>query len=137
MPRVTGIGGVFIKSKGDPKALTAWYQKNLGIEVNAWGSAVFRWSEYPGKDQGTTAWLVAGNNSDMFKSTESGFIINYRVDDVEGLIANLRKAGVKILKDPYSDEFGKFASIMDPEGNQVELWEPKIMSRDQPPSSPL
>lgn len=126
MPQVTAIGGVFIKSKGDPKALTAWYQKNLGIKINAWGSAVFRWSEDPAKDKGATAWCVAGKDSDMFKSTESSFIINYRVDDVEGLIANLRKSGEKILKDPYPDEFGKFASILDPEGNQVELWEPKI-----------
>jgi predicted enzyme related to lactoylglutathione lyase len=126
MPHVTGIGGVFIKSKGDPKALTAWYQENLGMKINSWGSAVFRWSEDPAKDKGATAWRVAGEGSDMFKSTESSFIINYRVDDVEGLIANLRKSGVKILKDPYADEFGKFASILDPEGNQVELWEPKI-----------
>ncbi|MGZ3656358.1 MAG: VOC family protein [Bdellovibrionota bacterium] len=126
MPHVTGIGGVFIKSKGDPEALTAWYQKNLGIVINAWGSAVFRWSEDPANKKGATAWRVAGKDSDMFKSTESGFIINYRVDDVEGMVANLRKAGVKILRDPYSDDFGKFATIFDPEGNQVELWEPKV-----------
>lgn len=124
MPYVTGIGGVFIKSKGDPKALTAWYQENLGIKINPWGSAVFRWSEDAAKERGATAWCVAGNDSAMFKSTQSSFIINYRVDDVEGLIANLRKSGVNILKDPYSDEFGKFASILDPEGNQIELWEP-------------
>jgi predicted enzyme related to lactoylglutathione lyase len=126
MPHVTGIGGVFFKAKGDPKVLTAWYQKNLGIKITPWGGAVFKWSEDPGKDNAATAWSVFGKDSEMFHSTESSFIINYRVEDVEGMIANLRKAGVKILKDPYSDEFGKFASILDPEGNQIELWEPKI-----------
>ena len=126
MAQVTGIGGVFIRSKGDPKALTDWYQKNLGIKINTWGSAVFRWSEDPGREKGATAWRVAGKDSEMFKSTESSFIINYRVDDVEGLIANLRVSGAKILKDAYSDDFGKFASVLDPEGNQIELWEPKL-----------
>ena len=90
MPQVTGIGGVFIKSKGDPKALTAWYQENLGIKINPWGSAVFRWFEDPEKEKGATAWCVAAKDSAMFKSTESSFIINYRVDDLEGLVANLR-----------------------------------------------
>ena len=124
MPHATGIGGVFIKSKGDPKALTAWYEKNLGIKINAWGSAVFRWSEDPTSAKGATAWRVSGKDSDMFKSTESSFIINYRVDDMDGLVANLRQSGVTILKDAYADEFGKFATILDLEGNQVELWQP-------------
>jgi predicted enzyme related to lactoylglutathione lyase len=124
MARVTGIGGVFIKSKGDSKALTAWYQKNLGIKVESWGGAVIRWSEDPGKDKAATAWMVAGKDSDMFKSTASNFIINYRVDDLEGLVANLRGSGAEVLKDPFASEQGKFATILDPEGNQVELWEP-------------
>jgi predicted enzyme related to lactoylglutathione lyase len=125
MAHVTGIGGVFIKAKGDPKALAAWYRKNLGVKVESWGGAVFRWSEDPGKDKAATAWFVAEKDSDMFNSTESSFIVNYRVDDLEGLVANLRKSEVKILKEPYSDDQGKFASILDPEGNLVELWEPK------------
>ena len=129
MAQVTGIGGVFIRSKGDPKILMDWYQKNLGIKINAWGTAVLRWSEDPGRDTAATAWCVAGKDSDMFKSTESSFIINYRVDDMDGLIANLRKSDVKILKDPYADDFGKFATIVDLEGNQVELWEPKIIGK--------
>jgi predicted enzyme related to lactoylglutathione lyase len=125
MAHVTGIGGVFIKSKSDPKALAAWYRKNLGIDVQSWGGAIFHWSEDPGKDTAATAWLVAGQDSDMFNSTESSFVVNYRVDDIEGLIARFRQSEVKILKDPHADEQGKFATILDLEGNRVELWEPK------------
>src|SRR5687768_6004501 len=98
MPHVTGIGGVFIKSKGNSKALAAWYQKNLGIDVQSWGGAIFRWSEDPKKNKAATAWLVAGPDSEKFSSTESSFVINYRVSDLEGMAANLRKSGVKILK---------------------------------------
>src|SRR4051812_29462735 len=109
MASVTGIGGVFIRSNRDPKALAAWYQKNLGIKIESWGGTVFRWSEDPGKDKAATAWLVAERDSEMFSSTESNFVINYRVDDLDGMIANLRRSEVRILKDPYSDEQGKFA----------------------------
>ena len=123
MPQVTGIGGVFIKSK-DHKALAAWYAKNLGITIQPWGGAVFRWKEDKTADKGATAWDIVDINNDRFSPSEANFMINYRVDDLLGMIAGLKKAGVKILKDLESSEYGKFASIMDPDGNKIELWEP-------------
>lgn len=125
MPHVTGIGGVFFKSKSDNKALAAWYQKHLGIKLEPWGGAVFRWSEDPGKNNGATAWHIKEKNTEEFLPSESSFMINYRVDDLDGMVANLHNEGIKIVKEPESDEYGKFASIMDPEGNRIELWEPK------------
>jgi predicted enzyme related to lactoylglutathione lyase len=126
MPHVTGIGGVFFKAKGDEKALAAWYQENLGIKLKPWGGAAFKWPEDTAEDKGSTAWTIAKKDSDWFSPSESGFMINYRVDDMAGLVAKLNKAGVKILKGPESHENGKFAWIMDPDGNKIELWEPKI-----------
>jgi len=123
MPHVTGIGGVFFKSK-DAKALIAWYAKNLGITIQPWGGAVFRWKDDKEADQAATAWNVEDNNSAKFTPSQATFMINYRVDDLTGMIANLKNAGVEILKEPESSEYGKFASIMDPDGNRIELWEP-------------
>ena len=124
MPHVTGIGGVFFKAKGDPKVLAAWYGKHLGIKVEPWGGAIFRPPAEKAKDQGVTAWGIDTKDTDKYSPSESSFLINYRVDDLIGLIANLKKSGVTVLKDPESSEFGMFASIMDPEGNKIELWEP-------------
>lgn len=123
MPHVTGIGGVFFKSK-DAKALTAWYEKNLGITLQPWGGAVFRWSEDKAPEKGATAWHIDDINTDKYSPSQAPFMINYRVDDLTGLIANLKKAGVEIVKEPESTDHGKFASILDPDGNKVELWEP-------------
>ncbi|HET8714006.1 MAG TPA: VOC family protein [Gemmatimonadales bacterium] len=125
MPKVTGIGGVFFKSKGDHKALAAWYQKHLGIPLEPWGGAALRWAEDKGRDQGVTAWHVAAPDTKWFAPSDASFMINYRVDDLTGLLANLRAAGIQILKGPEADENGQFAWIVDPDGNKVELWEPK------------
>ena len=124
MPQVTGIGGVFFKAKGDPKVLMAWYQEHLGIKLNPWGSAVFRWAEDKGAATAATAWKIDEKNSEKYNQSEANFMINYRVDDLNGMMANLKKSGVKILKDAETSDFGKFASIVDPEGNRIELWEP-------------
>lgn len=125
MARVTGIGGVFFKSKGDAKALAAWYQKHLGIKLESFGGAVFRWPEDTAEDKGATAWMLGASDTKWFSPSESSFMINYRVDDLTGLIAQLEKSGVKLLQGPESHENGRFAWIMDPDGNKVELWEPK------------
>jgi len=125
-PHVTGIGGVFFKAKGDPKTLAAWYEENLGIKLEPYGAAIFKWPQDTAEDKGVTVWRVADKSSDWFSPSESTFMINYRVDDMVGLIGKLRHAGVKILKGPESHENGKFSWIMDPEGNKIELWEPKI-----------
>lgn len=124
MPHVTGIGGVFFKSKGNHKALAEWYQKHLGIRLEPWGGAVFRWSDDQAKDKGVTAWNVTEKDTNQFSPSESSFMINYRVDDLDGLVANLTKDGIKIIQGPESSEYGKFAWIIDPEGNKIELWEP-------------
>lgn len=128
MARVTGIGGVFFKSRGDHKALAAWYQQELGIPLEPWGGAVLRWPDDTGEDKGVTVWHVAERDTEWFAPSEAPFMINYRVDDLEALLANLRGDGVTILKGPESDDNGSFAWIVDPEGNKVELWEPKRRS---------
>src|SRR5579862_9577030 len=124
MARVTGIGGVFFKSKTDHAALAAWYRDHLGVALEAWGGAVFRWPDDKAQDRGVTAWHVAARDSGWFSPSQSSFMINYRVDDLLALIAQLKGAGIEILKGPDADEHGKFAWIMDPDGNKVELWEP-------------
>lgn len=124
MAKVTGIGGVFFKSKGDNTALAAWYQKHLGIELESWGGAVLKWPDDKADDEGLTVWAVAEKNSRWFSPGESGFMINYRVDNLDELLSELRSNGVEIIAGPESHENGKFAWIMDPEANKVELWEP-------------
>lgn len=129
MAKITGIGGVFFKTKSDPKALAAWYEKHLGMRLENWGGAILRWPDDKAEDKGLTVWHVAGKESQWFSPSDSSFMINYRVDDLGALITQLRAAGIEIIKGPESDENGKFAWIMDPDGNKVELWEPK--SRDE------
>ena len=125
MAKVTGIGGVFFKSKGDGKALAAWYQKHLGLTPEAWGGTILKWPDDKAQDRGITVWHVAERDTEWFRPSESAFMINYRVDNLLELIASLKAAGIALLKGPDSDENGKFAWIMDPDGNKVELWEPK------------
>lgn len=124
MAKVTGIGGVFFKSRADSAALATWYQQHLGIPLESWGGAVLRWPEDKADDQGLTVWTVANKESQWFSPSDSAFMINYRVDDLVDLLAQLRAAGVEIVGGPESHENGKFAWIMDPEGNKVELWQP-------------
>jgi predicted enzyme related to lactoylglutathione lyase len=125
MARVTGIGGIFFKSTGDNAALAAWYRKHLGIELEDFGGAILRWQDDPAKDRGLTVWHVAEKDTKWFSPSQASFMINYRVDDLDGLLSQLRAAGVEVVGGPDSDETGKFAWIMDPDGNKVELWEPK------------
>ncbi|MBI3201592.1 MAG: VOC family protein [Myxococcales bacterium] len=125
MAKVTGIGGVFFKAKGDRDALVAWYQKHLGISLEAFGGGVLRWTDGAGPDGGLTVWHVAARDSQWFSPSEAPFMINYRVDDLDGLVAELRRAGVELLQGPESEDNGKFAWVLDPDGNKVELWEPK------------
>ena len=125
MAKVTGIGGVFFKSTGDHAALAAWYQKHLGLALEPWGGAILRWPADKAGDQGVTVWHVAAPDTKWFAPSTASFMINYRVDDLDALLTDLRAAGVEILKGPDADENGKFAWIVDPDGNKVELWEPK------------
>src|ERR1043166_273766 len=92
MAKVTGVGGVFFKSKGDHKALAAWYQKHLGMPVESWGGAALKWPDDKAEDNGVTAWHVAARDTTWFAPSEAPFMINYRVDDLSGLLASLRAA---------------------------------------------
>lgn len=124
MAKVTGIGGVFFKSKGDGGALAAWYRQHLGMPLEGFGGAILRWPEDKAEDGGLTVWHVAGKESQWFSPSPSPFMINYRVDDLGALLEQLRSDGVPIIQGPESHENGKFAWIMDPDENKIELWEP-------------
>lgn len=124
MARVTGIGGVFLKARGDSTALAAWYKEHLGMPLETWGGAILRWPDDKAEDKGLTVWTLADKDSQWFSPSDSAFMINYRVDDLDALLAQLQAAGVAIVSGPESHENGKFAWVMDPEGNKVELWEP-------------
>ncbi len=124
MAKITGIGGVFFKSKADNNALATWYQKHLGLELEDFGGAILKWPNDKAEDKGLTVWHVAAEDSQWFSPSNSSFMINYRVDNLDEMLTQLREGGVKIVNGPESHENGKFAWIMDPEGNKVELWEP-------------
>jgi len=124
MAKITGIGGVFFKSKNDNTALAAWYEKHLGLKLENWGGAILRWPDDKAEDKGVTVWSVAEKESQWFSPSDSSFMINYRVDNLDEMLAQLRAAGIEVIKGPATDFNGKFAWIMDPDGNKVELWEP-------------
>jgi len=126
MARVTGIGGVFFLSRGEGKDLSSWYEKHLGMRLEDFGAALLKWEDDTAEDKGMTVWHVADRDSDWFSPSESAFMINYRVDDLEAMVEQLTAAGIDILQGPEYHENGAFAWIMDPEGNKIELWEPKI-----------
>ena len=121
MKRVTGIGGVFFKSK-DPESLYQWYEKHLGIKREH-GVVVFRWQE-DGDPEGCTAWAIFKPDAKNFEPSKSPFMLNFRVDNMDALLAALQAEGVSIDPKRDNSEYGKFAWIMDPEGNRIELWEP-------------
>lgn len=120
MARVTGIGGVFLKAR-DPKALSAWYAQHLGIKMADYGGASFEWKDEVPAGTGQTSWMIFPETTKHFPGS---VMINYRVDDLDALLAQLVAANVQV--DPKRDEasYGKFAWITDPEGNRIELWQP-------------
>ena len=124
MKRVTGIGGIFFKAKDAP-ALQAWYKRHLGIDVQEWGGAAFTWTDSDGRPTGgTTVWSVASEQSGPFAPSDAPFMVNYRVDDLHALVAVLKAEGCHVLDKIEESDHGKFAWVMDPEGNKVELWQP-------------
>ena len=126
MAKITGIGGVFFKSAGKGSDLSDWYAKNLGLQLESWGGAILRWPEDTAEDGGLTVWSTANSDTKWFSPSDASFMINYRVDDLDELLEQLRQNGVEIVSGPESAENGKFAWIMDPDGNKLELWEPMI-----------
>ena len=123
MKKVTGIGGIFFKCK-DPKKVREWYQTHLGLNTNQYG-AVFEWHQ--GADstkKGFTQWSPFKEATKYFEPSTKDFMINYRVENIEALVEELKKNGVTIVDTIQSFDYGKFVHILDPEGNNLELWEP-------------
>jgi predicted enzyme related to lactoylglutathione lyase len=124
MKRVTGIGGIFFKSK-DPDKAREWYREHLGIESDGSSGASFLWREADNVDQeGMTLWSAFPDDTRYFDPSTAPFMINYRVANLEWLLEQLRAEGVTVDPKVEDTEYGKFAWIMDPEGNRIELWEP-------------
>lgn len=122
-PRVTGIGGIFFGSK-NPKETREWYGKNLGLAIDDFGSPFeFRNANRP-DEINYLRWSPFEKGSDYFAPSEKEFMINYRVQNIEGLVKKLQENGVTIVDKIETYDYGKFIHIMDPEGNKIELWEP-------------
>lgn len=122
MQRVTGIGGIFFKAR-DPEALYAWYEKHLGLRRNAQAQAVV----FEARDErgrvAQTIWSLFSSSTKYFEPSTAAFMLNYRVNDLDAVVAALREEGIEVLgREDY--DYGRFAWIMDPEGNRIELWEP-------------
>jgi predicted enzyme related to lactoylglutathione lyase len=123
MKRVTGIGGIFFKSE-DPEKLKKWYDRHLDIKSGEYGG-IFRWRKFGNPDQEAyTAWGLFSKDSKYFLPSEKSFMFNYRVENLEKLLATLREEGVEVVGEIEEYEYGKFGWVMDPEGNKIELWEP-------------
>src|SRR5476649_2209220 len=118
---ITGVGGIFFKAK-DPKALAAWYRDVLGLPLQSWGGAVLPYDapQHPP----ALIWNVLPASTNYLAPSTSSLMINYAVDDMDAFIARLNAQGVTPLK-RTDDASGRFAWILDPEGNKIELWQPK------------
>ena len=123
MKRVIGLGGIFFKAR-DPKALYEWHRQHLGIESATDGSgAMWRDADHP-EVPGCNVWAIFPQETKYFSPSQSSFMINFRVENLGELLTALREEGVQVDPKVEEAEYGKFAWIMDPEGNRVELWEP-------------
>jgi predicted enzyme related to lactoylglutathione lyase len=122
-PRVTGIGGVFFLSENPDKS-REWYAQNLGMETDEYG-AVFEFRNGINPDEiNYLRWSTFGKNSPYIEPSKKEFMINYRVQNIEGMVRNLKANGVQVLGEIESYPYGKFVHLLDHEGNKVELWEP-------------
>lgn len=119
MERVTGIGGVFQRGRGQAKRLHDWYAEHLGIELTAWGTKPFEAT--PGS---STSWSVFDHDTDYFGPSGQAFMVNFRVADLDAMLAQLRSRGVEVIDALDESEYGRFGWAVDPEGNRFELWEP-------------
>lgn len=123
MKKVTGIGGIFFKCH-DPEKIKQWYQTHLGVEIDAYG-AKFEWrQEDDSTKKGYTLWSPFKETTKYFEPSSKDFMINYRVENLEALVEDLKKEGVTVLDKIETYDYGKFIHILDAEGNKIELWEP-------------
>jgi len=119
MKRVTGIGGIFFKCK-DPNKMKEWYQKHLGFDITPYG---VKFEPQQNAEKGYTLWSPFSDTTKYFEPSSNSFMINYRVENLEALVAELKKEGVTVLDELQASEYGKFIHILDVEGNKLELWE--------------
>jgi catechol 2,3-dioxygenase-like lactoylglutathione lyase family enzyme len=125
MAKVTGIGGVFFKVK-DADASRKWYQEHLGIPIEDYGGSAFKWRDAQNPQRlGSTVWSPFPENTKYFQPSTASFMVNYRVDHLDELLAQLRAAGVRVDDKVEDYPYGKFGWIYDPDGNKIELWEPR------------
>jgi glyoxylase I family protein len=120
MERVTGIGGFFFRAK-DPMALARWYRQHLGIDLVPTDYSQKPWSQ----ETGPTVFAPFPNDTDYFGNTAQPWMINFRVRNLDVMVAQLRGANIEVRIDPEAYPNGRFARLQDPEGNPIELWEPK------------
>ncbi len=121
--KVTGVGGIFFKCK-NPKEMINWYGKHLGLVTNEYGSTFeFRNTDDP-QEKNHLQWSPFAEDTKYFEPSKKDFMINFRVENLEELVGELKKEGVRVVDEIESFDYGKFVHIMDPEGNKIELWEP-------------
>ncbi len=124
MAKVLGIGGVFFRSD-DPERLYGWYEKHLGLARHPGGPVIFPWRQADHPDTAAmTVWSLFPRDTDYFGPTKPAFMVNYIVDDIDGMLADLRAAGAQVDDRREDSEYGRFAWVTDPEGNRIELWQP-------------
>ncbi len=122
-PKVTGVGGIFFFSN-DLSAMREWYEKNLGIVSSEYGTSFESRNMDNPEEVNTLQWCLFKQGSEYFAPSKKEFMINYRVQNIEGMVNKLKENGVTILDDIVTYDYGKFVHIMDAEGNKIELWEP-------------
>ena len=122
-PRVHGIGGVFFKAE-DPDALAKWYAEHLDVGGEGWGGHIFNWRRADTGGDAMTVWSPFKASTEYFLPSEKAYMVNLRVDDLDGTLKALRSEGCNVLERYESNEQGKFGYVLDPEGGLVELWEP-------------
>jgi catechol 2,3-dioxygenase-like lactoylglutathione lyase family enzyme len=124
MARVTGLGGVFFRA-GDREGLVAWYRRHLGLPIAPGGWHILEWRERDDPSKvGSTVWALFPQDTSYFGASKPTFMLNYRVDDLDAMLAQLRAAGVTVDERTHQDEKGRFGWATDPEGNRIELWQP-------------
>ncbi|MBL7932722.1 MAG: VOC family protein [Bacteroidia bacterium] len=124
MKKVTGIGGIFFKCK-DADKMKEWYNTHLGMNAGPYGASFEWYQEKDSKEKATTQWSPFSESTKYFEPSTKDFMINYRVENLEALVEEFKKAGVTVLDKIESYDYGKFVHILDPEGNKIQLWEPK------------
>ena len=125
IPKVTGIGGIFFFSD-NPKEMREWYHQNLGVETNAYGATFESRNIDNPEEIHALQWSPFNKGSEYFAPSQKEFMINYRVQNIEGLVDKLKANGVSVLDEIETFEYGKFVHILDAEGNKIELWEPSF-----------